>query len=241
MFPFFSSKKKRLLTQVDLHSHLIPGIDDGVKDMDLAIELVSELQLLGYEKLILTPHVSDMFPNTKATILEGYEGLKRVLRDKGIMIEIEVAAEYYADESFDLLLEQRDLLTFGTEQYLLFELSYFTPPMDMDNLVYEIFRAGYRPVLAHPERYLYWHDDLPYYEVLKEMGVLFQINLNSTVGYYNEAIQHTVEYLIKKGMVDFIGSDMHHKAHLRSLKRSLLLSSYKKIFKYNNILNNSCR
>ncbi len=240
MFSFLQRKKNRLLTQVDIHSHLIPGIDDGAKDMSLAIELAQELQLLGYKKLILTPHVSDMFPNSNGLIVEKYKELKKVFKEEGLFIEIEVAAEYYADEYFDTLLEQKDLLSFGDKNYLLFELSYFTPPMDIDNLIYEINRAGYTPILAHPERYLYWHDDFSHYQALKEMGVLFQINLNSTVGYYNEAIQETVEKLIKNGMVDFVGSDTHHQGHLRSLKKSISSSLYKKIFKYNIILNDNC-
>ncbi|NEW61145.1 capsular biosynthesis protein [Sulfurovum sp. bin170] len=223
-----------------MHSHLIPGIDDGAKDMESSIELIKALQKIGYKKLITTPHISDMFPNSHMKILEGYNALKRELIKQGIDIDIEVAAEYYVDEYFEELLEKEELLTFGKENYLLFEFSYFTPPHDIDNLIYDIRLKGYTPILAHPERYLYWHHDFDKYIELKEnTDVLFQINLNSISGYYNNDIKNIVERLIKNGMVDFVGSDTHHMTHIKSLKNSLNQASYKKIFKYNNILNST--
>ncbi|HIM93920.1 MAG TPA: hypothetical protein EYM49_02625, partial [Campylobacterales bacterium] len=193
MFSFFGLNSKKLLSSVDLHSHLIPGIDDGAKDLETSLLLIKELKALGYKKLITTPHISDMFPNSSRTILEGYRILKEELSKQNIQIELEIGAEYYADEQFEILLESNDILSFGKERYLLFELSYFTPPQDIDNLIYDIKLKGYTPVLAHPERYLYWHLDFNKYRELKEMGTLFQINLNSTVGYYNKDIQHIAE------------------------------------------------
>lgn len=239
MFSFFGLNSKKLLSSVDLHSHLIPGIDDGAKDLETSLLLIKELKALGYKKLITTPHISDMFPNSSRTILEGYRILKEELSKQNIQIELEIGAEYYADEQFEILLESNDILSFGKERYLLFELSYFTPPQDIDNLIYDIKLKGYTPVLAHPERYLYWHLDFNKYRELKEMGTLFQINLNSTVGYYNKDIQHIAEELITHSLVDFIGSDTHHMTHITSLKRSLNQALYKKIFKYNTILNDT--
>lgn len=239
MFSFLGLNGKKLLSSVDLHSHLIPSIDDGSKDMETSILLIQKLKALGYKKLIITPHISDMFPNSSSIILEGYRVLKEELSNRKIQIELEIGAEYYADEQFETLLEKNDILSFGKERYLLFELSYFTPPHDIDNLIYDIKLKGYTPILAHPERYLYWHLDFDKYRELKEMGTLFQINLNSTVGYYNKDIQHIAEKLIMHSLVDFIGSDTHHITHLKSLKRSLNQSLYKKIFKYNTILNDT--
>ena len=239
MFSFFRLNNKNLLSSIDLHSHLIPGIDDGSKDMETSLLLIRELASLGYKKLITTPHVSDMFPNSSATILDGFRDLKEALLREKIEIELEVGAEYYADESFERLLENNDILSFGKEKYLLFELSYFTPPHDIDNLIYEIQLRGYTPILAHPERYLYWHSNFDTYRELKEMGTLFQINVNSIVGYYNREIQYIAEELIKNSLVDFIGSDTHHMTHIKSLKKSLNQTLYKKIFKYNTILNDT--
>lgn len=238
MFPFFK-KERTSLVDVDLHSHLLPGIDDGAKDMERSIELILSLQKMGYQKLITTPHVSDMFLNSSERILEGYKALKKELADRAIEIEIEVAAEYYADEHFEALLSKKDILTFGKEQYLLFELSYFTPPQDLESLIYDIKLAGYRPVLAHPERYLYLHQDIDAYIMMKSMGVLFQINLNSIVNYYSDEVTQTVKKLITYGLVDFIGSDTHHRRHTKFLKESFSNTLYQKIFKHNKILNDT--
>ncbi len=237
MFSFFS--KKTTLSKVDIHSHLIPSIDDGSKDMESSIELIRELQSLGYKKLIITPHSSDMFANSSSTILEGYNRLKDELNSQGILMEIEVACEYYVDERFEKLLLDRDILTFGQPKYLLFELSYFTIPRDIKETIYEIKLNGYTPVLAHPERYLYWHDDFEQYKYLKSEGVLFQVNINSISGYYNKGVQRTVERLIKNRMVDFMGTDTHHLTHIENLKKSFGNSLYKKAFRINTILNDT--
>lgn len=239
MFSFLQNKPIEILIKTDIHSHLIPGIDDGATDIEDSIKLISELYLLGYRKLITTPHISDMFPNKKETILKGYNLLKEELIKRDINIDIKVVAEYYINDYFLKILESEELLSFGKEKYLLFEFSYFTPPRDVENLIYDIILKGYRPVLAHPERYSYWHDDFTKYRELKDMGLLFQINLNSINGYYNENVKKTVENLIKYSLVDFIGSDTHHINHIKNLKKVLSISLYKKIFKKNNILNDT--
>ena len=238
-FPFFS-KVKQSLVEVDIHSHLIPSIDDGAKDMERSIELILSLKSMGYNKLITTPHVSDMFLNSSQTILNGYKALKKELISRKIEIDIEVAAEYYADDNFELLLNKGDILTFGgKKKYLLFELSYFTPPQNLESLIYDIKLAGYTPVLAHPERYVYLHRNIDKYKAIKEMGVLFQINLISIEGYYSSEIARVVKDLIANGMVDFIGSDTHHKRHAKFLKESFSNALYRKIFKNNTILNDT--
>jgi len=238
-FPFFLSKERQSLVDVDIHSHLIPAIDDGAKSMEHSIELILSLKKMGYRKLITTPHVSDMFLNNTTDILEKYNNLKLELKNRSIDIEIEVAAEYYVDDNFEALLSKQDLLTFGKEKYLLFELSYFTSPQDLESLIYEIKLADYTPVLAHPERYVYLHNNIDKYQSIKSMGVLFQINLTSIVNYYSDEVTKVVKELIANGMVDFIGSDVHHKRHIKFLKKSLSSSLYKKIFKHNKILNNT--
>jgi len=241
MMSFFKlfNKSSESLVMVDIHSHLIPSIDDGAKDMERAIELILDLKEMGYKKLITTPHVSDMFPNSSKTILDGYYALKDELEKRKIEIDIEVSAEYYADDTFEKLLKNRDILTFGEEKYLLFELSYFTIPRDLESMIHEIKMAGYTPILAHPERYTYLHDSIDKYTHIKSLGVLFQINLNSLVNYYSKDITQIVKQLILQGMVDFIGSDTHHRRHIDYLRKSLKSSFYKKIFKKNNILNNT--
>ena len=235
----FLKKEAQTMVKVDLHSHLIPNIDDGAKDMERAIELVLELKGMGYTKLITTPHVSDMFPNSTQTILDGYKTLKSELLHREIEIDLEVAAEYYADDTFEKLLQKKDILTFGRDKkYLLFELSYFTRPQELESLIYDIKLAGYTPVLAHPERYTYFHHSIDEYIQLKaSTEVLFQINLNSINGYYSDEVANVVKKLINQGLVDFIGSDAHHRRHTKYLKKSFSHTLYKKIFKHNSILN----
>lgn len=239
-FPFFQ-KESLSKVEVDIHSHLIPGIDDGAKDMERSIELILELKKVGYSKLITTPHVSDMFLNSTEKILEGYNALKEELEKREIEIEIEVAAEYYVDSNFEGLLKEGDLLTFGVNNYLLIELSYFTEPQDIDSIIQEILLTGYTPVLAHPERYVYWHGIMEKYQELKSLGVLFQINQNSMTGYYSDEIAKVVKQLISKGLVDFIGTDTHHKRHIKFLHQSFSNSLYQKAFKYNTILNDTLK
>jgi len=236
LFSIFKQKSLSNPLVVDIHSHLIPAIDDGSTNMDNSIELILALKELGYKKLITTPHTSDMFPNTTEIILNGYQALIEELNKREIDIDIDVASEYYADEHFEKLLEKKDILTFGDKNYLLFELSYFTPPHDLEDLIYEITRRGYTPVLAHPERYFYLYDK---YREIKDMGVLFQVNINSTSRFYNKEIQKVSEKLINNSMVDFLGSDTHHITHIKNLKKSFKQSLYKKVFKTNKILNNT--
>ena len=237
-FPFFNTTPTSLV-KVDIHSHLIPSIDDGAKDMERSIELILELKTMGYHKLITTPHVSDMFPNSSTSILRRFNALKKELKRRKIDIEIEIAAEYYVDEKFLNLLKQRDLLTFGDKKYLLFELSYFTEYKDLENLIHDMIIAGYSPVLAHPERYVYWHNSIEQYKYLKSLGVLFQINLNSIVNYYSKEIGKVAKELNNRGMIDFIGTDTHHKRHIKFLKEVFKASLYKKIFKQNTLLNDT--
>lgn len=238
MFSFLTHNKSRV--SIDIHSHLIPAIDDGAKTLENSIELILDLKEMGYTKLITTPHISDMFPNSKETILNEFKNLKKELKNRNIEIELEVAAEYFADETFDKLLKEKEILTFGREQYLLFELSYFTKPQDLESLIYEIQLAGYTPVLAHPERYTYFHDSIDNYQKLKEAtDVLFQMNLVSISNYYSNDVAKIAKKLINAGLIDFIGSDTHQKRHTKYLKKSLSDSFYKKIFKKNVILNDS--
>jgi len=225
--------------RVDLHSHLIPAIDDGSQSMKESIELIKGLKSLGYTKLITTPHIMHhRFPNSSETILAGLEDVRAELKVQNIEIELEAAAEYYLDEHFLELLNKKDILTFG-ENYLLFEMSYAQKPVNLESIVHEIKVAGYRPVLAHPERYLFMHKDFSIYERLKEQGVLFQVNLNSFNGYYSKPVQKVVLKILENGWIDFIGSDTHKEKQLEYLSKNLDSKVMSKIFKMSTILNDT--
>ena len=172
--------------KVDIHSHLIPGVDDGAVDMPDSIQLIRDLQGLGYEKLITTPHImSDAYRNTPEIILGGLEKLQTAVKAEGINIEIEAAAEYYLDEWFSNHLEEADLLSFGGDKkYLLFETSYVAKPLSLQDTIFRLKARGFTPIMAHPERYQYFweYEDVSPIRTLKERGALMQVNMTSFAG-----------------------------------------------------------
>ena len=215
--------------KVDLHSHLIPGIDDGAKNMDESLALVQKLVELGYKKIITTPHVmADFYRNTPDIIRRGLGELREELVKNNIDIEVEAAAEYYLDEAFESKLEKGDLLTLGGE-YLLFELSFINYPQSFFTIVQKIQEKGYKPVLAHPERYSYLSAAIENYERIKEAGCHLQLNTISLTGYYGKPTQKIAESLVDANLIDFIGSDMHHVKHAEMLKQSLNTSYVKRL------------
>jgi len=221
----------------DLHSHLLPGVDDGVKSTEEALDLITELALLGYRKLIITPHImSHRFPNTKADLLNKFAHLKQIVETQHLPIELELGAEYFFDAHFLELIERNELLTFS-DRFILFELPYHAKPLHLDIGIAKLIDNGYRPVMAHPERYLYYHSNFKAYEQLKAQGVFLQLNLNSLVGYYSRPVQKIAVKLYKKGLIDFLGSDLHGQRHLEALKRVFEDNVYCKYFSKNAILN----
>lgn len=237
-WPIHTKEKKRNTLLVDIHSHLIPGIDDGVKTTFEAVKLIRRFQEMGYKKLITTPHImSHRYKNSSSIILEKLEFLKDALVDHEIDIEIEAASEYYLDDYFLELLKKRDILTINGN-HILFEMSYTRAPANLTDIIFEMDRSGYRPILAHPERYLFMHDDFEEYETLKEYGVLFQLNINSLAGYYNKQVQKMAYRLVDAGMVDFLGSDAHKARQVEMLQNFIQTDGFQKIFEKNRIRNN---
>ncbi len=223
---------------LDLHSHLIAGIDDGVKTIDESIEIILELRKLGVFNIITTPHVKqDRYPNTSIDIKSGLDLLKKELHKRKIKMQIDVAAEYYADEHFIELLLKRDILTFG-ENYVLFELSYKSCPTNLEEIVDIIIEEGYAPVLAHPERYLYMLKEFHLYEMMKAKGVYFQLDINSLGGYYSPKAQKIAKMLLKKNMIEFVGSDTHKMRHVEALKETINSGQFKRLYNSGKILNN---
>jgi protein-tyrosine phosphatase len=205
----------------DIHSHLIPGIDDGCKTMEESVSLIQSLVKLGFKKLVTTPHImSDSYKNTPEIILAGLEELKAAVAANGITVSLEAAAEYYLDEEFTKLTRQKKLLTIA-QKYVLFEISFINLPDNLTGAIFDLIVSGYTPLLAHPERYPYWFRKPDEYKKLKEAGVLFLLNTNSLSGYYGEAVKKTAQLLVDENMVDFIGSDLHHTRHLAALQEGL--------------------
>ena len=198
----------------DLHSHLIPGIDDGSKNMEETLIMLRGFIDLGYKKVITTPHVmSDFYKNNPETILGGLEKVKAAIKQENLDIEIEAAAEYYLDFHFEELIAQKELLTFG-DNYVLFELSFMHEPTRIKEAIFNLQTEGYKPILAHIERYPYYFNQWDTIEDFKNRGCLMQLNINSLSGQYGPPVKKMAEQLIDKDWIDVIGSDCHHMGHL---------------------------
>jgi protein-tyrosine phosphatase len=205
----------------DMHSHLVPGIDDGSKTIEESVDLVKKFTGLGFKKLITTPHImSDSYRNTPEIILGGLEKVRAAVKAEGLDIVLGAAAEYYFDEGFPVLIKKKNLLTFG-DNYVLFEVSYMNPPDNIFQVIFDLQVAGYKPVLAHPERYPFWYHRFEEYHKFKDAGVLLQLNTNSLAGYYGPEAKKIGERMVDENMIDFIGSDMHGLRHMEALQRAL--------------------
>ena len=225
--------------KVDMHSHFIPGIDDGSRNIEESLAMLREMHALGYRKVITTPHImSDGYRNTPEIILGGLEKLKKAVKEAGIPIEVEAAAEYYFDYDFEKSLPQKDKLTLG-DKYLLWELSFMNKPQNINEVIFEMLTQGYKPVLAHVERYPFWHNDYSVYEDLARRGTLLQLNINSISGQYGGPTKKAAEWLIDHDMISFLGSDCHHLGHLEVLKKTLTEKYMHKILASGKLLNST--
>jgi protein-tyrosine phosphatase len=216
--------------RVDMHSHLIPGIDDGVKTVEDSIACCRRFLEMGIDYVITTPHVmADGYCNNRENILSGRDRVRQALDREGIPLRFDAAAEYYLDENLSALIDADDLLYFG-DRYVLIELSYMFPPHALNDYIYRVQLKGYRFVLAHPERYPYLSDKgLSAYKQLRDRSVFFQLNLGSFVGMYGPQAQRMAEQLADAGMVDFVSSDLHTSNQFEKIKKVLATPSLRKL------------
>jgi tyrosine-protein phosphatase YwqE len=240
---FFFKKKEIPLNHffsngfVDIHSHLLPGIDDGAKDLNNSIELIQKMSSYGIKNFITTPHVlGDVYPNSSETIKNKLKEVRDELNNRNIKdVTINAAAEYMMDEQFSDLLEKGDILTLK-DNYILVEMSYFSPPINLFEILFQIQLKGYKPILAHPERYNSYHNNFEVYYKLKKAGCLFQLNLLSLTEQYGKFVTKTAEKLIKENLYDFVGTDTHHKNHLNLLQK---ISTKKNLKNIEHLLKNN--
>ena len=222
---------------VDIHSHFLPGIDDGAKNLDNSIELITKMASYGIKNIITTPHVlGDVYQNSSETIKEKLEEVRAELKKRNMnAISLRAAAEYMMDEQFSVLLENDDILTLK-DNFVLVEMSYFSAPINLYDILFEIQVKGYKPVLAHPERYNFFHTNIDNYYKLKKAGCLFQLNLLSLTEQYGKGVQKMSEKLLKENLYDFVGTDTHHKKHLELLKK---IGNKKNLEKIKHLLDNN--
>lgn len=233
-----SHKTDYSILQTDMHSHLLPGIDDGSPDMEISVALVRGMKDLGFKKLITTPHIMwDMYKNTHSIISEKLAELRKRLKEEQIDIEIEAAAEYFIDDYMEDLLERKEpLLSFGNKMVLV-EFSMASPPFDLKEVLFELQIQGYQPVIAHPERYIYLEHSKSFYSELKDAGYFFQLNILSLHGHYGRSVMELAHYLAKKEYYDLIGTDLHHLGHLEALKNPSIFPSLKRLLDTGKIQN----
>ncbi|HEX8657245.1 MAG TPA: CpsB/CapC family capsule biosynthesis tyrosine phosphatase [Hymenobacter sp.] len=229
---------------VDMHSHVLPGLDDGAETMAHSLDLLRALRSLGFRKLVMTPHImGDFYKNTPEGIRAALQQLREAAADTDLAdVELECAAEYYLDEFLGRKLTNgTEMLTFGGDKrYLLFETSYMNEPLNLFDIIFEMKARGYQPVLAHPERYTYLYGRLAEVEKLRnDHGVLLQLNLNSLAGYYSPAAKKVAEQLVDSALIDFVGTDAHHLRHTETLLRRTLPQPYLEKLLRQPLLNNT--
>lgn len=202
-----------------MHSHILPGIDDGSPDVATSIELVKGLMQLGIKRSIATPHViSDLYRNTPETIGNALKILQDELTAQQINFTVSAAAEYMLDPYFFELMESGKRLLTIKDNIILTEFSFGFQPDNPKKMSFEIITQGYTPILAHPERYAYFHRDFKVYQHLQEMGFLLQVNLLSLTGYYGSGVAKAARYITKNGLASYIGTDLHHARHMAALQ-----------------------
>jgi protein-tyrosine phosphatase len=244
MFNLFSKKKsggKKLdysLIQTDMHSHLLPGIDDGSRDMASSIELIRGLKGLGYKKLVTTPHIIwDMYRNTPEIVNQKLGELREAVNLAGIDIELHAGAEYFLDEHVEELLKTKQPLLTISGNKVLTEFSMSFPSLNTKDILFEMQMQGYQPVIAHPERYIYLQHNKSFYQELKDLGCMFQLNILALSGYYGRSVKDLADYLLANSFYDLVGTDLHNLNHLEALQHAEMTPPLKKLMDSGQICN----
>lgn len=231
----FSIFKKKLpaepfpfhLLEKDMHSHLIPGVDDGSPDPGESVSLINGMLELGFGFLITSPHImQDLYPNSPETLESGFQRLKGQWPGE---LPCRFAAEYFLDDHVTALLAKESPLLTVSGSKVLVELSFVSRPMGLKDMIFNLQMAGYEPILAHPERYTYFHREPGLYQEIREAGCLMQCNILAFSGYYGETIREAAEYLVSKDLVDLLGTDLHHQRHLTALRQLPFTPSLQKL------------
>lgn len=203
----------------DMHSHILPGIDDGSPDVETSLRLIRGLMDMGLTGSIATPHViSDLYRNTPETISTSLTTLQEALRDNNIDFKLSAAAEYMLDADFFQFLDEPGSLLTIHDNLILTEFSFSYMPTHPEEMAFKIITEGYTPILAHPERYGFYHNNYKMYERLKELGFLLQVNLLSLTGYYGAEVAKAARHILSQDLASFVGTDLHHEKHLLAFR-----------------------
>ncbi len=220
---------------IDIHSHVVPAIDDGSPDIETSLKLCRGLMELGFSGAIATPHIiSDIYPNTEISIAQSFHLLNDKLQENKVHFPLRYAAEYLLDETVHSKIQRGGKLLCVDGNEVLIEFSYAEEPENITELTFPLQLQNHSLILAHPERYRYWHGDFAKYRWLKELDLKFQVNALSLTDYYGTKVKEMANELLTKGLVDYIGTDLHHEKHLHALTKhfgksgiSQLVTKYK--------------
>lgn len=237
MFSLFGRKaggkiRGKLPFQVDVHAHVLPGIDDGAKNLEISVELIKRLSTLGIKKIIATPHVtSGSFPNTDETIGNAFRTLTDTLKHENIEMEVVYSAEYRLDDLFEQIEEEKKLLPFP-QNYILIENPFIQPYPGIDDLIPRLQEEGYKPLIAHIERYSYYNIDRKKVLSFREQGCFFQVNILSLSGYYGPSAKEFALWLLQEEMIDFLGTDVHNIRQIDILQEYINSRAYEKTYPF---------
>ncbi len=233
MFRFLFNRKghveAKLPYSTELHCHVIPDVDDGSSSLKESIEICKRLKALGVNKILATPHCTEStFENTVETIKPQFDSLVEGLSSSGVDLELHFSFEYRMDDNFINIFKNKQIKPLPGN-YVLVENSFIQPSWNLENLLYELKVQGYRPILAHPERYAYYLSDKSVYTKLYEQGTLFQVNFLSFAGFYGKNVQRAALWMLDKGYVDFVGTDCHNLTQLQAIEDFLKSKAYQKM------------
>jgi protein-tyrosine phosphatase len=245
MFKLFSKSSSKTdkfnysVLGTDMHSHILPGIDDGSDGIETSLELIRGLKALGYNKLIATPHIMwDMYRNTPEIVNRQLNLVREAVKKAGIEIAINAAAEYFLDEHVEDLLAKKEPLLTVSDNKVLTEFSMAFPSMNIKEILFEMQMQGYQPIIAHPERYIYLQKNKEFYNELKDIGCIFQLNILSLGGHYGKSVMELAQWLLKNGFYTLAGTDLHHAGHLEELGSPRLAAALSKDIDWGKFTNN---
>lgn len=231
MLNFLRRKKDnvQLFYHTDMHNHILPGVDHGSQSVEQSLQMLEAEIKMGIKRVICTPHVTaETFENTPDTILPAFEVLKNAVAEAGLDVELHVSAEYRLDDFWNKQYAAGNLIPMPGK-FLLVENSFMQELLELDELLFDLAIKGYQPILAHPERYGYYSHRHHRYETMHNAGVCFQLNILSLAGYFGSSARDNAVWLVKNGMVDMLGTDMHNLEHAEIIMEYLRSKDWRKM------------
>lgn len=195
---------------IDIHTHILPGVDDGAKTIEQSLFMVEQAEKTKITTICATPHIlHQITPQLEEKIHHSFDLLKTKIAESGNKVKIVLGSEIYVREDMDTLKEFDFFTLNNTGRYLLMELPWGQFPPHVDQIVFELQLEGRVPIIAHPERSIITKKQLVNVENLVQKGALMQINAGSLLGFFGRKIKRMAEELLRQNLVHFLASDAH--------------------------------